>query len=261
MRAIKQDEKNEIRLYLLGQLDETSEERIELRLFTEPTFIEEFDTIVDEITDEYVRGEITGDERGRLEQYFLKAKERRFKTRFAAALIEHAAATRGNKADPVKTPTLFERLAAFLSPQSMAFKLASTTAVVLLAVSITFVAYRGWSTPQTYASIQLSASSSERGENAPPAERLKLAPETDAVKLILNLPDGSPQYQSYTVELTSQRDGVKTSLKVAEQTQRTVTAEAPVSLLKSGRYAILLMGVKADGTMGRVPGTYSLTIE
>ena len=67
---------------------------MEVRLLTEPSFVEEFDTVVDEITDEYVRGEIKGDERKRLEQYFLRARERQVKAKFASALIDHASATR-----------------------------------------------------------------------------------------------------------------------------------------------------------------------
>ncbi len=48
------EEKNEVRLYLLGQMGEAEEERVELRLLTDPSFGEDFDTVVDEITDKYV---------------------------------------------------------------------------------------------------------------------------------------------------------------------------------------------------------------
>ena len=54
---------NEVRRYLLGELEEAEQERIELRLLTDPSFGEEFDTIVDELTDQYVRDELTDDER------------------------------------------------------------------------------------------------------------------------------------------------------------------------------------------------------
>ena len=53
-------------------------ERFELRLLTDPAFGEEFDTIVDEITDEYVGNELQGEERKRLNS-ILRSTERQNK--------------------------------------------------------------------------------------------------------------------------------------------------------------------------------------
>ena len=49
--TITKDQENEIRRYLFGQLPEADEESLELRLLTDPAFVEEFDTIVDEVTE------------------------------------------------------------------------------------------------------------------------------------------------------------------------------------------------------------------
>src|ERR1051325_4151382 len=68
---IVKDGQNEVRRFLLGQLEDADQERIELRLLTDPSFGEEFDTIVDELTDQYVRNELPDDERERVEKYFL----------------------------------------------------------------------------------------------------------------------------------------------------------------------------------------------
>src|SRR5689334_6338099 len=86
---IDNNKKNEVRRYLLGQLGEADEERLELQLLTDPAFGEQFDTIVDEITDQYVNGEFQGEECKRVQRYFLKSPERRAKAQFAAALIDH----------------------------------------------------------------------------------------------------------------------------------------------------------------------------
>ena len=72
--------------YLLGKLREEDEERVEIRLLSDPVYIEEFDVVVDELTDQYVAGEIKGEERERVEKYFLKADQRRAKLKYAAAL-------------------------------------------------------------------------------------------------------------------------------------------------------------------------------
>ncbi len=65
MSIIINEDKNEVRRYLLGQLEEADQERLELRLLTDPSFIEEFDTIVDEIADQYAGDEFKGEERKR----------------------------------------------------------------------------------------------------------------------------------------------------------------------------------------------------
>jgi len=53
---------------------------------SDSSYAEEFDIAVDEITDEYVAGEIKGEERQRVEKYFLKSDQRREKLKYAAAL-------------------------------------------------------------------------------------------------------------------------------------------------------------------------------
>ncbi len=59
---------------------------MEIRLLSDPVYGEEFDIVVDEITDQYVAGEIKGEERKRVEKYFLKSERRREKLKYAAAL-------------------------------------------------------------------------------------------------------------------------------------------------------------------------------
>ena len=71
---------------MLGQLIEEAEEQVELRLLNDAAYAEEFDVIVDEITDQYVADGFQGEERERVEQYFFKSADRRDKLKFAIAL-------------------------------------------------------------------------------------------------------------------------------------------------------------------------------
>jgi len=82
---------------LLGRLQETDEERVETRLLSDPDYGEEFDVVVDELTDQYVAGEIQGAERAQMERHFFAAPARREKLRIAAALKEHQQHVRGGK--------------------------------------------------------------------------------------------------------------------------------------------------------------------
>src|SRR5215204_2304497 len=83
---IDQNDKGAIRRYLLGQFTEAEQEQLELQLLTDQSFVEEFDTTVDEITDQYVSGELPAGERQQVEKYFLKAPERRNYANVVAAL-------------------------------------------------------------------------------------------------------------------------------------------------------------------------------
>ena len=58
---------------------------------------EEFDIVVDELTDRYVAGEIQGAERDEMERNFFAAPARREKLRVAAALKEHQQARGGRR--------------------------------------------------------------------------------------------------------------------------------------------------------------------
>ena len=90
-------EQNNIKEYLLGSLTDPEEERLELRLLTDPDFAEDYDTIVDEIVDDYVLGKFTGEELGLVKRNFFKSNARREKLKFALALKKRKAELSRNK--------------------------------------------------------------------------------------------------------------------------------------------------------------------
>jgi tetratricopeptide (TPR) repeat protein len=94
---INNTEKTELKEYLLGQLHEPDEDRVETRLLSDRQYGEEFDIVVSELTDQYVAGEIQGPERDQMERYFFASPARREKLRIAAALKEYKQHVRGGK--------------------------------------------------------------------------------------------------------------------------------------------------------------------
>ena len=78
-----------LRRYLLGELDESAEEQVEIRLLTDSEYVRQLDLTVDEIIDQFVMGTLTEAERVRVLDHFLKSDERQAKLRFALALKEH----------------------------------------------------------------------------------------------------------------------------------------------------------------------------
>ena len=87
-------EKTELKDYLLGRLREEDEERVEVRLLSDPVYTEEFDIVENELTDQYVTGEVQGAEREQMERHFFASPARREKLRIAAALKERQQTSR-----------------------------------------------------------------------------------------------------------------------------------------------------------------------
>src|SRR5215204_1811485 len=79
-----------IRQYLLGELaGEGEREQIEERLLTNDEFFDEFELVKEELIDQYVEGEITGETRERFERHFLTTPGRQRSLRLAQVLTAY----------------------------------------------------------------------------------------------------------------------------------------------------------------------------
>lgn len=262
MSIIIKETKNEVRLYLLGHLKDEDEERLELRLLTDPAFVADFDTVVDEITDEYVGNELRGEERKRVEQYFLRSAERQEKARFARELFRHAAVERGSSVVNVPVPPdpgWWDRASEFWNRQALSLRFASifATLVIMAGIAMLVVPTRN-PTSESYASIALKSSSSVRsvGSEIP---SVKPQPGDAGIRIEMTLPDGSPRADSYRVNLQGEQGS--RDLPVAEQNDRSVVVIVPTAELPSGSYVIHLSAVNADGTEQRIGGSYVFNVE
>lgn len=111
---IVQESDNQLKRYLLGELEEPEEEQLELRLLTDPDYARQFDLAVDEIVDRYVAGKFTGAELKRVRDYFFNSKERLEKLRFALALKEQKSRRSSRKESPTRRYTPYLAVAASL---------------------------------------------------------------------------------------------------------------------------------------------------
>ena len=256
-----------MRRYLLGQLDEAEQEKIELRLLTDPSFSEEFDTVVDELTDQYVTNELTDDESKRVEKYFLNTPERQQKLEFATELIGRASAERGQRAErtqaatvrplvePAK-PGLLDQLRAFWRRPSLA-PVGLSAAVLLVVAGLAFFVISFNNHPVTPVAVDLAINNSNRAESSAPV-RVQL---TDFdLKVNLNVPEQAKEAKDFRVKLVDE-NGVERSLPIDERTDRTITVTIPASSLSRGSYVIQLSMVKPDGSEDRVRGSYNFVVE
>src|SRR4051812_3826365 len=77
--------------YLLGELSEDERSRLEERYFADAELSHEVQAVRDELVDAYVRGRLPQRERERFETYFMASPRRRERVEFAAALLQSSA--------------------------------------------------------------------------------------------------------------------------------------------------------------------------
>jgi hypothetical protein len=80
-----------IRLYLLGEVTDQEREQVEQQLMTGGEYFSLFLKTEESLIDEYVKGELSSDERGPFETYFLSAPERRDRLEFAKSFNRYIA--------------------------------------------------------------------------------------------------------------------------------------------------------------------------
>ena len=260
MSIIINEDKNEIRRYLLGQLEEADQERLELRLLTDPSFSEEFDTIVDEIADQYAGDELKGEERERVEQHFLKSPERQQKVQFARELIQRAASERGvRRVAGAPKPGLLESVRAFWRSQPVSLRTALAMAIIVIVVGLAFLMRPVFfPTSGTDALVALNITTSDRASGSE-IQPVKLEPGTRRLRIELKLPDQPPQTQNYRVELLDDQQRSR-NLPIEQRTAQSLIVAIPANEIAPGSYIIRLYAVNPDGTEQRIRGNYVFNI-
>ncbi len=260
MSIIINEDKNAVRRYLLGQLAEADEEKLELRLLTDSSFGEEFDTVVDEIADQCAGNEFEGEERKLVEQHFLKSAERQQKVDFARELLQRAASERGDRRAVVEAePGFIERVLAFWRNQSFALRTAATIATIVIVAGIVYqITRRDPGGPGTLASISLTISTSDRASGSE-VKSVKLEPGNTGVRIDLVLPDQVVQAQNYRVELIDDQQRSR-NLPIRERTDESLIVEIPANEMTRGTYLIQLHVINPGGSEQRVRGHYSFSV-
>lgn len=234
-------------------------------MLTDPSFGEEFDTVVDELTDEYVRNELTDDERKRVEKHFLNTPERKQKLEFATELLGRASAERGERAERAQVatvrpivepaPSLMDQIRAFWRRPSFAH-VGLSAAVVLVVAGLVFFIWSFNSSPG-YVPLDLALNNSNRAESTAPA-RVQLAGA--ALRVNLAAPEQAKEAKDFRVKLVDE-NGVERDLKIDERKDQTITVTIPAAWLSRGSYVIQLSIVKPDDSEERVRGSYNFVVE
>ena len=246
---------------MLGRLAQPEQERIELRLMSDPAFTEEFDIVVDEIATHYVSNQFEGEEKERVEEYFLRSPDRQNKVEFMDEFLRQIASTPPQ--EPVKDApavivppksSLFERVRSWWRSQPVSLRAATTFATLVIIVSVLFSLRPGESTHQ---SLELAMTSAERS-TSPEIPKINLS-GTDELRLKLKLPNDAPLTNNYRVQLRGER--ASHQLSVQQQDATSLTVGVPANQLSRGSYAIELTAVVANGTEVPLRGAYLFAVE
>lgn len=249
--TISEDEKRQIKQYLLGQLGEADEELVELRLMSDPGFSEEFDIVVDEIATGYVSGQFEGDEKTQVEQYFLRSPHRRDKVQFICELLRQVG--EDERVNP-PAPSLWTRVSSFWVGQPSAFRPAIALATVLIVAGLSFWVISLNSKPNIV-SYELALTNADRNAGTQ-VEKINLPPGTDQLRLKLKLP--SPTAPQYRASLRGERISLP-QLEIESQDAESITVMIPADQITRGTYAIELTEIN-NGTERPLRGAYEFVV-
>ncbi|HEX6728928.1 MAG TPA: hypothetical protein VF074_02905 [Pyrinomonadaceae bacterium] len=239
------------RRYLLGQLGDDEQQKIEERLLKEDELAEELEATKDELTQEYVSGQLTSKEVEWLQNNFLISPEGKQRLEFARTFNRYA---QKHRAVPPKKPVWTERLLAFWNTQP---KLSwGVTSLAVIALAVTIFIMRPFSS--TVATLTLTNSPGTRSTSTESTARVKL--KEDALKLTFMLPAPIPPHDRYRVELNN-NDGETKVLEVRKQDAQSISVEIPSTQLRRGQYAATLSTVDVQGRVERIQGNYYFIVE
>lgn len=270
---LSNEEQNNIKQYLLGNLTEDVRQQVEERLLTEEDFFAELLFSEDELIDQYLAEKLSDEQRDKFEQHFLSTPERQQKLRFGRAFnrytseMPEAAFKRGVETrqapsvamSPPPGSTWSDRLRAFSRSQPWALRAAMAVALIVIIAGTLWLSRPRTTSPRTFATITLHVSSNTRAEGAQ-ATKVPLPLNADALRISLTRPARSTPAARYSVELMNSRGETK-SLEVAGQDAQSISIIIPAAQLTRGRFALKLFMFGGDGTEQRISGDYFFTVE
>jgi hypothetical protein len=253
-------------------LGEAEEEGLELRLMSDRAFHEEFDIVVDEIAARYVAGQFEGEEKERVERYFLRSPERQRKVKFMFELHRQMALSPGELAadnsarsapDDVPRvvvhdkPGLWDRVRSLWTNWPVAVRAATAFAVIaIVAAGGLFI--RSMNVAPSFVAVELAMTSADRSAGAE-TPKVSLPSGTDELRLKLKLPTPTPTAKSYRATIRGERHS-QAVLTITEQTSDSVTVVLPARDLTQGTYLVELAAVN-DGAEPPWRGTYVFKVE
>lgn len=247
--ALNNDDQKRVRGFLLGQLDEDEQQRLEERLVVEDELFEELEISKSELVEEYAANELSDDEHQSFERNFLASPEGRERYAFTMALGH----LQRGKVKPPKPLTFFERLKNLFKHHPSIIAAATATAGVVIVGAIFLSRPAG----QTVVGPTLASNMMNRGQGSPPP-KITVPANASELKFRLLLPRDWVASANYRAELDNRTD--TKAVKVAEHDSEGVWVVVPASQLPRGAYSLRLVSID-NSQERRIPGDYLFIVE
>jgi hypothetical protein len=249
--------------YLLEELPEEALERFEDECFAQESWPAQISLVEEDLIDDYLRNKLSAERRRRFEQKYLTTDARLERVSMAAALLRHIDESNGKAKAVAPVPpgnlSWAERLRAFWQGQTWGLRAAAGVALIAILIgAFWFIPIRTPS-PRTFATLNLTLSSNNRAEGAQ-IGRIKLPPDTDDLKIFLQLPGQLPEAAGYQVELENDNRQAKPA-KITGKDGQSVEVVVAAAELAPGQYVLKLFTVQPDGSKQRINGSYFFVIE
>ena len=241
------------RRYLLGQLTDDEEQKLEERLLSEDDLFQEVELTKDELAQEYASGELTAKERKWLQENFLASSEGKQKHEFAKTFDHYVSKHRAQR----KSVSLIERLRELWSIHPQLLPAATTAAVLIIAIGIYTIIPSP--TPRSFANLTVTNSPGTRStvpDTVPPSVTLR----ADVLKLTLILPQAASPGSAFRVDVLRGND-VPQTFDTTAQDPQSITVEIPANQLPRGQYVATVSAIDASGNANRVSGNYNFKVE
>jgi hypothetical protein len=237
--------------YLLRELTEEEAERFEEEFFSREEWPADLYSAEQELIDAYLRNELSKDRRRRFEQNYLTTDARKARVLTAQSFLQVLC--------PVPRPkvTLWEKLQAFSRRHSVP-QAAVVVLVLAIIIPVALSVFRGERSPQTFTSIYLAMSSSDRSTGSQ-TQKVKLPPNSDGVEIHLKLPESSAGAVAYYVQAEDVKNRL-VNLEIKSQDAQSMVVIIRADELSPGQYILKLSTTNRDGTKSEV-GNYFFTVE
>src|SRR5215471_6783788 len=138
MRSEQDDEKLMVQ-YLLGNLSEEEQVRIEDKAFADSNYMGALEAAEADLIDAYVRGELSEAERRKFEQRFLTSSDRRSKVEFARDLVRVTEESKGAENALLQRPSVWRSFLSVLRGWNPAVQFAGIAALLISVVGASWL--------------------------------------------------------------------------------------------------------------------------
>lgn len=245
--------------YFLGQMSGEESERFEDECLAQKIWPSQIKLVEDDLIDSYLHEELPPEQRRLFEQNYLITEARQERVRIAATLLRRVCEPAEVIEPSVVNQTWMEKLKALLGG-GLTLRTASALVLLVVVAGATWLYLSRIQRPHGIATLELTSTIINRSQGVEP-RRVKLTPDTDALRVFLTLPEHATPAPHYRIELDNE-EGETTKLNVEGQDAQGVSVLVPASRLSHGQqYVLTLFAVSDDGEEQPGYGTYTFVVE